>query len=124
VSGTLTGPGLGYPNNAYAITCSQEERTCQVSSIEQIGRKQVGRLDGPWPYHVVKWSDFEIVAADEPNDIACGRVMITIDRRSQSILWLEEPTNQNRPSCKDSDTAIRKYTIEDAPGWKRIMERK
>jgi hypothetical protein len=104
VSGTLTGTGMAYPNNSYAIACSQQEQMCEVSSIEQIGRKQIGRLDGPWPYAITKWTTFEIIAADGPNDIACGKVTITIDRKSQSVLWLEEPANQNRPSCKNSDT--------------------
>jgi hypothetical protein len=123
MSGTMTGDGLAYPNNTYSITCSREQQICAVASIEQIGAKQIGRMDGPWPYPIVKWDALEIVATDEPGEFGCIKITITIDRRQKSLLWLEEPANQNRPSCKNSDTNIHKYTIEDSPGRKRIFEK-
>lgn len=42
VSGTLTGPDLGYKNNTYSISCFKERRECLYTSIEQIGPKQLG----------------------------------------------------------------------------------
>ena len=124
MSGTLTGDGLAYPNNTYNIGCSREQQICAVSSIEQIGPKQVSRMVGPQWYPIVKWNALEIVATDEPGTFGCVKITITIDRKQQSLLWLEEPANQNRPNCKDSDINIHKYTIEDSPGWKKIFGKK
>jgi hypothetical protein len=54
----------------------------------------------------------------------CYRVTMTIDRKREAFLWVNEPINQTKPSCKDADTTIRKYTIEDSPGWKKIFGKK
>jgi hypothetical protein len=123
-SGTLTGPDLAYPNNTRAISCMKQESICVVSSVEQIGRNQIGRLDGPWPYTVTKWDQQEIVAGDEANDINCSKLTITIERKSETVFWVEEPINQTRPMCKNSDPNIRKYTLEDSPAWKKIFGKK
>ena len=32
VSGTLTGEGLGYPNNTYSIACFQDRKECWMTS--------------------------------------------------------------------------------------------
>jgi hypothetical protein len=37
VSGTLTGEGLGYPNNTYSIACFQDRKECWMTSVEAIG---------------------------------------------------------------------------------------
>jgi hypothetical protein len=66
ISGTLTGDRLAYPNNTYSIGCVHEQQIYAVSSIEQIGPKQIGRMDGPWWYPILKWDASEIVATDEP----------------------------------------------------------
>jgi hypothetical protein len=50
--------------------------------------------------------------------------LLTIDRKRKALLWVEEPTNQTKPNCKDADTTIRKYSIEDAPAWTRVREKK
>src|SRR6516165_8933723 len=44
--GTLTGQGLAYPNDSVAVTCWADRKECGVSSLEQIGQNQIGRLDG------------------------------------------------------------------------------
>jgi hypothetical protein len=123
ISGTLTGKGLPHPNNTYAVSCNKEYKACFVSFVEQIGHNQIGRMENPLAYPIVRWNDYEIVAQDEPSPIGCFRVTLTIDRRSQALLWLEEPANQTKPNCKDADTNIRKYSIEDSPGWKRLSAR-
>jgi hypothetical protein len=80
-------------------------------------------MDFPLASPIVKWNDYEIVAQEELSPIGCSRVTLTIDRKSQALLWLEEPANQTKPNCKDADTNIRKYSIEDSPGWKRLTTR-
>jgi hypothetical protein len=118
VSGTLTGDGLAYPNNTRSISCWSDIKQCYVSEIEQIGRNQIGRMTNPYPYSIVKWTPTEVVAQEE---VPCFRTTITIDRASQNALWVQEPINQTKPNCKDSDTQIRKYSLEDSPGWKKIF---
>jgi len=54
ISGTLTGDGVNYPNNTNNITCRQDARICLVSTVEQIGINQVGRLDSPISYDIKK----------------------------------------------------------------------
>jgi hypothetical protein len=122
ISGTLTGKGVAYPNNTYAVACYGLYKACFVSSVEQIGPKHMGRMDGPWAVPIVKWNDYELVAQDEVPLLSCFRTTITIDRKGKSLLWVDEPVNQTKPICKDSDTNMRKYSIEDAPGWKRMRE--
>jgi|SRR5262245_45116539 len=45
ISGTLTGPGVGYPNNTYTISCVKDEHECSISHIDQIGTNLIGRLE-------------------------------------------------------------------------------
>jgi hypothetical protein len=124
VSGTLTGKDMSYPNNTYALTCSKEYRACFVSYVQQIGHNQIGRMENPFTLPIVKWNDYEVIAQEEPSPTGCARTTVTIDRKRQALLWLIEPINQTKPNCKDADTSIRKYSIEDSPGWKRIFENK
>jgi hypothetical protein len=35
-------------------------------------------------------------------------------------LWLDLPINTASVHCKNADKQVRRYTIEDAPGWKRL----
>ena len=39
------------------------------------------------------------------------------------ILTVEEPINQTKPTCKNTDTNIRKYSIEDSPAWQAMRKR-
>lgn len=116
VSGTLTGEGLGYPNNTHAVSCWQHQKECYVASIEQIGPNQISRLDGPWVYPVVKWTANQVVAQE---DAPCARTTLTLDRNPQVVLWVHEPINQTEPSCARSETKIKKYSLDDSIGWKR-----
>jgi hypothetical protein len=120
ISGTLTGDGIGYKNNTYAIACYKERRACFISSIEQIGARQIGRMDYPYSYPIVKWDAYEVIAAEEPSMFGCNKATITTVRKRETALWVREPINQTRPECKDSDTRFYKWTIEDSLGWKRM----
>src|ERR1700732_5429495 len=48
VSGTLVGDWIAYKNNTFSILCLPQE--CIVASVDQIGPRQVGRVDGPITY--------------------------------------------------------------------------
>lgn len=121
VSGTLTGPDMAYPNNTFNIACYQALKQCWSSEIEAIGDKQMGRLGPPSVYDIQLWAKNEIVAGyDAP--FGCFKTTITIARLSQDVLWVEEPINQTKPSCKGAVSQIKKFTIEDSPGWKKLDE--
>jgi hypothetical protein len=120
ISGTLTGDGIGYKNNTRAIFCIKDRMECWVSSVEQIGDKQIGRIDYPYFYPVTKWTAQEVIAEEESAFFHCSKTTITISRRQQTALWVQQPINQTRPECKDSDMRIYKWTIEDSSGWKRL----
>lgn len=122
VSGTLTGKGLAYRNNTYGITCRKEQGECWITYIEQIGRNQIGRIENPYAIPITRWNTYEVIASEEVYDWTCSKTTITISRKTQTVLWVEEPINHTRPSCTHASTEIHKYTIEDNPGWKRIDE--
>jgi hypothetical protein len=119
VAGTLTGVGVGYPNNSVAISCYKDRMECVIYSVEQIGQNQIGRLDFPTIYPVTKWDAFEVVASD-PDLLTCRKETISIVRKSQAVVWVQEPVNQSRAACKESDTRLLKWTIEDSLGWKSM----
>jgi hypothetical protein len=119
ISGTLTGPGMAYPNNTYSIGCYQERKECWLTSVNAIGDEQVGRMDAPYEYDIRSWTNNEIVAVYD-GAFGCFKTTITIARTTKELLWVEEPVNQTKPFCKDAENKIRKFSIEDSPGWKRV----
>lgn len=118
VSGTLTGDWIGYKNNTFSILCISEE--CLVANLDQIGPRQVSRIIGPTVYPVVSWTRDEVVASDNS---LCAKITITIDRNTQTLLWVETPINQTRIECKNADNTIRKATIEHSLYWQRSKAR-
>jgi hypothetical protein len=124
ITGTLTGDGVGYKNNAVLIACFKDRRECLTFSVQQIGPNQIGRLEIPLPYPVVKWAPDEIVATGSGDLAGCRKVTISVVRKSETAVWVEEPINQARAACKDADTKLYKWTIEDPPIWKAMRERR
>jgi hypothetical protein len=118
-SGTMTGDGLAYSNNSYSIGCYRDHKECWITGFEQIGPKQIGRMDAPYSYDIVKWTPYEVVAGDD-GGIGCFKTTITISRKSKDVFWVEEPINQSKPFCKDADTKVRKRWLVDSPGWSRV----
>ena len=83
--GTLTADWLAYKNNTFSILCQPEK--CVVASVNQIGPKQVGQIDGPTAYPVKHWTEGDEVVAEDNH--LCQRITITVDRRTQTVLWVE-----------------------------------
>ena len=109
VQGTLTADWVGYKNNTWSITCFHE--LCAVASVEQIGPRQIGNIDGPNIYSVDKWTSAEIVAQ---RDDLCYRLILTIDRKAKTLLYVETPINQSNAFCSSRlDPAVRSATIEN-----------
>src|SRR5213078_1002537 len=50
--GTMTADWVGYKNNTYSILCLPEE--CIVADVAQIGPKQIGSINGPVTYPVIR----------------------------------------------------------------------
>src|SRR5258708_23530718 len=65
VSGTLTGAGVGYPNNTQVIFCVKERKECFVTSVEA-DKNYGSRVTGPGIMSVTSWTVADIVAHDDP----------------------------------------------------------
>ena len=122
ISGTLTGEGIGYKNNSTVIACYKDGMECMTYIVEQIGENQIGRLEWPDKYRIEKWNKHNIVAANPPLPSDCSKTTITIERETETALWVNEPTNQTDPYCKSAETRILKWTIEDSPAWKALTK--
>jgi hypothetical protein len=123
ISGTLTAQDAGYSNNTYGLSCMKRFNACFVAYVEQIGRDQIGIMQDPIDYPIVKWNDSEVVAQEEPSSLNCFKVTITIDRKREELLWVEEPINRTEPTCKNADTSTRKYTIGTSPRLKHVEKK-
>jgi hypothetical protein len=122
ISGTLTGDGIAYKNNAISISCFKDRQECYIAYIQQIGHNQMGRLQFVDIYPIAKWDDKEVVAVQEVGELDCARITIAITRKSQSALYVREPINQTRPQCSQfPDEKVYRWTIEDSPGHKRLF---
>lgn len=93
---------------------------CVTYGMRQIGPNQVGRVESPSIYPVITWAEDEVVASGDADAFHCRKLTIRIVRRSEIALWVEEPINQTSVACKDADTRLLKWTIEDSPGWKAL----
>jgi hypothetical protein len=122
IKGTLTGDGVDYKNNSINVACYKDRGECLVSSIEQISSNQLSSLNGPSIYPITKWDAYEVIATGSSNAEDCRKVTINLERKTQTAVWVEEPINQSRAACKDADTKIYKWTIEDPPFWKAVRK--
>ncbi|WP_316229010.1 hypothetical protein [Bradyrhizobium sp. SZCCHNR1070] len=113
--GTLVADWIAYKNNTYSIMCVPEE--CTVASVEQIGPRLISSIDGPIIYPVKRWTtDDQVVAED---DALCSRITITLDRKTETVLWVESPINQTDLACKNADNNLRKATLGSSLHWRR-----
>jgi hypothetical protein len=100
ISGTLVGDDLAYKNNTRSLFCIKERKECYATAVEQIGPNLIGRLDYVMIYPITRWNAQEIVASEDVGEFGCSKTTITITRKSQNALWVEEPVNQSRPQCQ------------------------
>ena len=118
VTGTMSGPGIAYPDNTVGLTFYRDRNYCSYTSVYATGANHIVRIDPPSEYDIVKWDGDEIIAEDRFN---CQKITITIARKPQQVAWVVEPINQTKPDCIQSSKSIAKYTSESSPGWKRIF---
>jgi hypothetical protein len=79
--------------------------------------RPVSDIDGPVSYRVIHWTQNDDVVAQD--DGLCSRITITLDRRSETVLWVETPINQTTMACKNADNNIRKATLETSLFWRK-----
>ncbi|MCC8957248.1 hypothetical protein H8B02_28580 [Bradyrhizobium sp. Pear77] len=123
VSGSMVGNGMAYQNNTYGLSCWAELRECFIAQVNQIGPRQIGRIDGPNSIPLVRWSTNQIIAQDDPGDLGCFRTTITIDRTTEKVLWVEEPVNQTKPNRKDADVNLENIRSKIRWGGQGCSER-
>jgi len=122
IKGTLTGDGVSYKKKFINVACYRDRGECLVSSIEQIGSNQLSSLNGPSIYPITKWDAYEVIATGSGDTVDCRKVTINLERKTQTAVWVEQPINQSRAACKDADTKIYNWTIEDPPFWKGLRK--
>lgn len=120
VSGTLTGEGVVFENNSTVVYCRHDPMECVTYYTGSTSPNSVARLDAPSYYPVTTWRDDEVVAAVVGE---CFKETISILRKTKTVatvVWVREPINQSSAYCKDWDTRLLKWTIEDPPNlnWK------
>ena len=119
ISGTLTGDGLAYTNNTINVSCYRDRTECWASKIDQIGPNQIGSLRPPNWFSIATWNETEIVA---DNGTDCPKIVVTLDRKSQTAIWMQGVINTNNDAgenpCTYPDMQTYKWTIEDPP-WAR-----
>jgi hypothetical protein len=113
--GTLSADWMAYQNNTFSFYCDPKE--CIVASISQIGPKMIGTMDGPTVYTTKRWTEDDDVVAED--DASCSRITITLDRKTESVSWVETPINQTTLTCKNTDDSVRKATLEASLHWRR-----
>jgi hypothetical protein len=106
---------MAYKNSTLSILYTPEE--CIVASVNQIGPKQISAIDGPTVYPLKRWTDDDDVVAEDHT--LCSRITITLDRKTESVLWVETPINQAALECKNADSNVRKATLETSLFWRR-----
>ena len=64
---------------------------CLAYSIAQIGPNQLGRLEVPSIFPITKWDNYEIVAAESGDTVACRKGTVSIERKTETVVWVEDP---------------------------------
>ena len=119
VYGTVAGLAQ-YPNNSATIICYRERKKCSTTFVRQTGPNTLSPVAVPAEYDIAEWTSSELTASSS-GTLGCVRTTITIKQKTEEVLWVDEPVNLNQPQCGDADRQVRKYTIEDSPGWKKML---
>lgn len=115
IQGSLTGENLEKivgRNNRVIIDCEKSTMECITYYLYQFGRDSVSFSSGPSIIPIVSVKDNLIVASVPDDTISCSRIIINIDRVSKETEWVQEPYNQEKPLCKDSDGSTYKWIIK------------
>jgi hypothetical protein len=117
ISGTVTGDGVRYKNNSVNVTCYKDYSECLVVEIDQIGERQVGSLDTPLYFPIIKWDAYEVIAELDVLG-SCLSDTIRLDRRTKTGIWERGP---GHVPCNEGESPIHIWTIEDPPFWRNFL---
>jgi hypothetical protein len=117
--GTLSADWIAHKNNTYSFYCDPEE--CIVASTEQVGAKMIQSID-ILTYPVKRWTQDDAVIA-EADDNPCSHTTITLDRKTERVLWVATPINETTLGCKDAYDTVRKATLEPSLYWQDFSKR-
>jgi len=120
IRGRLAGGDLAYKNNLRSITCTKERNECEFFDVQEIGSNQVFVDSSPMSFPIKRWDQYQISGS---YDDTCVRVTISIDRKNEAALIVEEPINQGSLVCKDSPNKTTKYTLEGSLFWDSFRKR-
>ncbi|MCW2286233.1 hypothetical protein M2323_004028 [Rhodoblastus acidophilus] len=120
VIGTISGDGVGYPNNSARISCYRARNECVVTTVEQIGLNHVGSISEPAFIPVARWTATEIVAEYDGLGVGCSSLSIFIDRGTHRVRWVQAPKNSAYALCEHSEHTTLNWYIDDAPGQKQF----
>jgi hypothetical protein len=112
ISGTMKGNFVPYKNNTYSIWCMKDREECLIASIDQLNDHLMGRMGYPYALPIIRWDEYQVVAAEEPSVSSCQRTTITIMRSSQTATWVTEGINRKKPQCEKDTLTILKWSIE------------
>jgi hypothetical protein len=63
---------------------------CLAYSIAQIGPNQLGKLEVPGIFPITKWDNYEIVAVESGDTVACRKATVSIERKTETAVWVED----------------------------------
>ena len=118
--GTLAREGVPFKNNSITGRCNQGLHLCTIAEMDQpiIGNTSLPNIIIS-DYDIVKWTPALVVANF---DELCDTITLNIMRKSQEVEFVTIPADQDRPSCKDASSTIKKWTLEP-PLWERKVGR-
>jgi hypothetical protein len=117
LSGTFTGNNIA-KNNTVNVSCYKDRMECLAASINQIGSNQLGGLVSSM-FPIITWNEYEVVATSGDSD--CVRITVSLERKSETALWVEEPISQER--CKNTENKVHKWTVENPPFWQSLQNK-
>jgi hypothetical protein len=118
VSGTLTGPEVGLPDNHYSIKCFKRLGSCDVITYDGVGHNHVGQANHE-EWKIVKWEPDLVVVDSDPAPDACSRVTLNLLRRSEEAQYIRHPMNETGSNCDTVEMRTFRWRIDDPPYWRR-----
>ena len=122
VEGQVTGEGIGYKVNRYAMTCYRDRKECILTHVDTQGL-QAFSIGPPLFFNVLKW-DKDLIVADlpgvrMPSGSPCGGnpggTTWYIHRDTQ-ITVIQE----NFCALTTGERGFHEWTVEDDPFWRKL----
>ena len=120
VDGSLTGGESAPVNGYYSVQCYQDRMECDITSISEIGRKQVGIFDQT-TLPVSEWSKTHIRMSSKDlafRGNACNFYEIAIDRQKKSATYTRRPLETAPMDCGERfEERVLRWQFGDGEAW-------